>query len=56
MSMKDAIRDGYLVDYTFVRGAYPFQRQGIRGVDLAEEGALRPDRTGMDPDDIDIRA
>ena len=50
----DAIRDGYLVDYSLYVARTKFQRQGIRGVDLSEEERYALIEQGLDPDDIDF--
>ena len=50
----DAIRDGYLVDYSLYVARTKFQRQGIRGVDLGEEERYALIEQGLDPDGIDF--
>jgi type I restriction enzyme R subunit len=50
---EDAIRDGYLVDYSLYAARTRFQRQGIRGVDLSEEERNALIEHGIDPDEID---
>jgi type I restriction enzyme R subunit len=50
---EDAIRDGYLVDYSLYAARTRFQRQGIRGVDLSEEERNVLIERGIDPDEID---
>jgi type I restriction enzyme R subunit len=50
---EDAIRDGYLVDYSLYAARTRFQRQGIRGVDLSEEERYALIEQGLEPDDID---
>ena len=50
----DAIRDGYLVDYSLYAARTRFQRRGIRGVDLSEEERNALIEQGLDPDDIDF--
>ncbi len=50
----DAIRDGYLVDYSLYAARTKFQRKGIRGVDLSEEERNALIEQGIDPDDIDF--
>ncbi|MBM4465730.1 MAG: DEAD/DEAH box helicase [Chloroflexi bacterium] len=50
---EDAIRDGYLVDYSLYVAQTKFQRKGIRGVDLTEEERNALIEQGIDPDDID---
>ncbi len=50
---EDAIRDGYLVDYSLYKAQTRFQRRGIRGVDLTEEERNALIEQGLDPDDID---
>jgi type I site-specific restriction endonuclease len=50
---EDAIRDGYLVDYSLYAARTRFQRRGIRGVDLSEEERNVLIEQGIDPDEID---
>ena len=50
---EDAIKDGYLVDYSLYAAQTRFQRRGIRGVDLTEEERNALIEQGLDPDDID---
>ena len=53
-SYKQAVADGYLVDYTLYRATTHFQRQGIKGVDLSEEERNALYEQGLDPDNIDF--
>lgn len=52
-SYKEAIDDGYLVDYDLYIAQTKFQRKGIKGVDLSEEERNALIEQGRDPDDID---
>ena len=51
---KQAIEEGYLVDYTLYAAQTRFQRQGIRGVDLSDEERNLLIEQGFDPDEIDF--
>jgi len=51
---KQAVADGYLVDYSLYRAKTKFQRKGIKGVDLSEEERNVLLEQGIDPDDIDF--
>jgi len=51
---EDAVRDGYLVDYSLYAARTRFQRRGIRGVDLSEEERNALIEQGIDPDEIDF--
>jgi len=53
-SYKQAVHDGYLVDYSLYKARTRFQRQGIRGVDLSEEERNALIEQGIDPDEIDF--
>jgi type I restriction enzyme R subunit len=53
-SYKQAVTDGYLVDYDLYRAKTKFQRKGIRGVDLSEEDRNILIEQGIDPDEIDF--
>ncbi|MBC8332821.1 MAG: DEAD/DEAH box helicase family protein [Anaerolineae bacterium] len=53
-SYKEAIDDGYLVDYDLYKARTRFQRKGIRGVDLSEEERNTLIDKGLDPDEIDF--
>ena len=50
---KQAVRDGYLVDYSLYKARTRFQRKGIKGVDLSEEERFALIEQGIDPDDLD---
>jgi type I restriction enzyme R subunit len=50
---EDAVRDGFLVDYSLYAARTKFQRQGIRGVDLSEEQRNALIEQGLEPDAID---
>ncbi len=51
---KQAIEEGYLVDYTLYAAQTHFQRQGIRGIDLSDEDRNQLIEQGFDPDEIDF--
>jgi type I restriction enzyme R subunit len=51
---KQAITEGYLVDYTLYAAQTRFQRNGIRGVDLSETERNTLIEQGFDPDEIDF--
>ena len=51
---EEAIREGYLVDYSPYAARTKFQRKGIRSVDLTEEERNALIQQGIDPDDIDF--
>ncbi|MFO7634729.1 MAG: DEAD/DEAH box helicase family protein, partial [Caldilinea sp.] len=53
-TLRDAVKEGYLVDYTLYAAQTRFQRQGIRGVDLTEEQRNLLIAQGLDPDAIDF--
>lgn len=50
---KEAVKAGYLVDFSLYKANTGFQRKGIRGVDLAEEERNALIEQGIDPDDLD---
>jgi len=50
----NAIRDGYLVDYSLYAAQTKCQLKGIRGDDLSEEERNSLIEQGIDPDDIDF--
>ncbi len=52
-SYAEAVKEGYLVDYSLYKANTRFQRQGIRGVDLSEEARNALIEQGIDPDEID---
>ncbi len=51
---KEAVGEGYLVDYIVRTARTKFQRKGIRGVDLSEEERFALYEQGIDPDDLDF--
>ncbi|MFB2838534.1 DEAD/DEAH box helicase family protein [Floridanema evergladense] len=50
---RDAVAEGYLVDYSLYQAQTHFQREGIRGANLSEEDRNTLIQQGLDPDDID---
>src|SRR5256885_1835652 len=52
-SYDEAVREGYLVDFSLYQAKTRFQRNGIKGVDLTEEEQNALIEQGLDPDDID---
>jgi type I restriction enzyme, R subunit len=50
---KQAVEDGYLVDYSLYKARTGFQRTGIKGVDLSEEERNALIEQGIDPDELD---
>lgn len=48
-----AVKDGFLVDFTLYQAHTHFQRQGIRGIDLSEEDRNALIEQGIDPDSLD---
>ena len=52
---KQAVEDGYLVDYELFTARTKFQRQGINGVDLSEEERNALYEQGIDPDTLDFK-
>ncbi len=50
---RQAVQEGYLVDYALYVAQTKFQRKGIRGVDLSEEDRNQLIEQGLDPDTID---
>jgi len=51
---KQAVSEGYLVDYNLYKAKTKFQRKGIKGVDLSEEERNALLEQGIDPDDVDF--
>ena len=51
-SYKQAVAEGFLVDYSLYRAKTKFQRKGIKGVDLSEEERNQLIERGIDPDEI----
>jgi type I restriction enzyme R subunit len=50
---QQAVKDGFLVDFSLYQAQTGFQRKGIKGVDLSEEERDALIEQGIDPDDID---
>jgi len=50
---QQAVKDGFLVDFSLYHAQTGFQRQGIKGVDLSEEDRNALIEQGIDPDAID---
>jgi type I restriction enzyme R subunit len=48
-----AVKDGYLVDFSLYQAHTSFQRKGIKGVDLSEEDRNALTEQGIDPDGLD---
>ena len=48
-----AVRDGFLVDFSLYQAHTSFQRKGIKGVDLSEEDRNALAEQGIDPDGLD---
>lgn len=48
-----AIKEGYLVNYSLYLAKTKFQRNGIKGVDLSEEERNSLIELGIDPDELD---
>jgi type I restriction enzyme R subunit len=53
-SFKEAVDEGYLVDYWLYEAKTKFQRRGIKGVDLSEEERNALIEQGVDPDELDF--
>ncbi|GAC1365983.1 MAG: DEAD/DEAH box helicase family protein [Ktedonobacteraceae bacterium] len=51
---RQAVGEGYLVDYAVFQAHTKFQRLGIKGVDLGEEDRNALYEQGIDPDDLDF--
>jgi type I restriction enzyme, R subunit len=51
---KQAVDEGYLVDYIVRAARTKFQRKGIKGVDLSEEERYALIEQGIDPDDLNF--
>jgi len=52
-SYRQAVAEGYLVDFDLYAAKTRFQRKGIRGVDLSEEERNMLIEQGIDPDSLD---
>lgn len=50
---EQAVKDGFLVDFSLYQAHTGFQRKGIKGVDLTEEDRNALIEQGIDPDDLD---
>jgi type I restriction enzyme, R subunit len=48
-----AVKDGFLVDFSLYKAHTSFQRKGIKGVDLSEEDRNALVEQGIDPDSLD---
>src|SRR5205085_4455905 len=48
-----AVRDGFLVDFSLYQAQTGFQRKGIKGIDLSEEDRNSLAEQGIDPDTLD---
>lgn len=48
-----AVKEGFLVDFTLYQARTGFQRKGIKGVDLSEEDRNALAEQGIDPDALD---
>ncbi len=48
-----AVKDGFLVDFSLYQAHTSFQRKGIKGVDLSEEDRNALAEQGIDPDTLD---
>ena len=48
-----AVKDGFLVDFSLYQAHTGFQRKGIKGVDLSEEDRNALVEQGIDPDSLD---
>ncbi|GCE16752.1 type I restriction endonuclease subunit R [Dictyobacter kobayashii] len=51
---RQAVQEGYLVDYAVFQARTKFQREGIKGIDLNEEDRNALYEQGIDPDDLDF--
>ncbi len=51
---KQAVEEGFLVDYSLYKANTRFQRKGIKGVDLSEEERYALNEQGIDPDELDF--
>ena len=48
-----AVKDGFLVDFSLYQAHTSFQRKGVKGVDLSEEDRNALAEQGIDPDSLD---
>jgi len=51
---KQAVKEGFLVDFSLYQAQTGFQRKGIKGVDLTEEDRNALIEQGIDPDALDF--
>lgn len=51
---QQAVKDGFLVDFSLYQAQTGFQRQGIKGIDLGEEDKNALIQQGIDPDALDF--
>ncbi len=51
---EQAVKDGFLVDFSLYQAQTSFQRTGIKGIDLEEEDRNSLIEQGIDPDAIDF--
>lgn len=51
---RQAIDEGYLVDFDLQTAQTKFQRKGIKGADLDEEAKFALLEQGIDPDELDV--
>jgi type I site-specific restriction endonuclease len=52
-STTQAVKDGFLVDFTLYQAHTSFRRKCIKGVDLSEEDKNALVEQGIDPDSLD---
>src|ERR1700677_2321964 len=50
---QQAVKDGYLVDFSLYQAQTGFQRRGIKGIDLSEEDRNALIEQGLEPDALD---
>jgi type I restriction enzyme R subunit len=50
---QQAVKEGFLVDFSLYQAHTGFQREGIKGVDLSEEDRNALAEQGIDPDSLD---
>ena len=55
-TFKQAVNEGFLVDFSLYQAHTGFQRKGIKGVDLSEEDRNALIEQGIDPDASTTRA
>jgi type I restriction enzyme R subunit len=54
-SYEEAIKEGYLVDFSLYKAQTGFQRKGIKGAELSEEARNTLIQSGIDPDEMDYK-